>query len=69
LDARVSAVIVHDLWEEVLVVNESDAALQQKLAERLGPPDRQRRRQIANRLRSDGVPPPPGPMADALASL
>jgi hypothetical protein len=60
--------MVHDLWEEVLVLAESDAALQHKLAERLGMLDRKRRRQVAKRLRSGAAPPLPGPLADASAN-
>ena len=67
LEDIVSAVVEHELWEEVVVIAERDATLQAKLAARLsGLPVRQRRA-LARQLQADGSMERLGALGQALA--
>ena len=61
--------IEHELWDEVLIIAEGDAALQAKLAERLPALPRAQRRTLAQRAAQDGVLDRLGPFGDALAKV
>jgi hypothetical protein len=54
LEAMVTAVVEHELWEEVMVMARRDAILQGKLAKRLSALPARRRKALARRLRADG---------------
>jgi hypothetical protein len=67
LEAIVAVVIAHDLWQEVLVVAEHDAALQRKLADRLPALPPGQRAEIARRAGETGAIGRLGVLGDALA--
>jgi hypothetical protein len=54
LESLTATVIEHDMWREVLVIAQSDPALQAKLAERLPSLPKSQRREVAARARADG---------------
>jgi hypothetical protein len=65
-ESLVAAVLEHDLWNEVLVIAEHDAALQARLARRVQSLSAAQRRELAERVRESGATDRLGPLGAAL---
>lgn len=69
LEAIITAVIEHELWDEVLLIAEGDPALQAKLAERLSLLPEGQRRTLARRAVDEDAIGRLGPFGAALARV
>jgi hypothetical protein len=67
LEDIVTAVVEHDLWEEVVVIARRDEALQSKLAQRLSALPVRRRKALMRQLEADGGIERLGALGQALA--
>jgi hypothetical protein len=66
-DDIVTAVVEHELWEEVAVIAQRDETLQRELAKRLSELPARRRKALARRLQADGSIERLGALGEALA--
>jgi hypothetical protein len=68
LDSLAGAVIEHEMWREVLVIAETDEALQAKLAERLSSLSDQQRHEVSAQARQGGSLQRLGALGQALSA-
>jgi hypothetical protein len=67
LEDIITAVVEHELWDEVVVIAQRDETLQGKLAKRLSALPARRRKALARRLQADGSIERLGALGQALA--